>query len=104
MRTVDIALMRQRGLSIAEIAKKSGISSKEVSDRLKAYEHDGRGSISEKSGNHNSRQQAECMSEIFGNGHGGLVIFAFVFGSFGYGIDRTAAESGQQPQEDKYST
>ena len=42
MRTVDIALMRQRGMSIAEIAKKSGISSKEVSDRLKAYEHDGR--------------------------------------------------------------
>ena len=37
MRTFDIALMRQRGLSIAEIAKKSGISSKEVSDRLKEY-------------------------------------------------------------------
>ena len=38
MRTVDIALMRQRGMSIADIAKRAGISSKEVSDRLKAYE------------------------------------------------------------------
>ena len=42
MRTVDIALMRQRGMSIADFAKRAGISSKEVSDRLKAYEHDGR--------------------------------------------------------------
>lgn len=39
MRTFDIALMRQRGMSIAEIAKKSGISSKEVSDRLEEYAH-----------------------------------------------------------------
>lgn len=42
MKTVDIALMRQRGMSIAEIAKKSGISSKEVSDRLKVYEQQSR--------------------------------------------------------------
>lgn len=37
MKTIDIALMRQRGMSIAEIAKKSGIPSKEVSNRLKEY-------------------------------------------------------------------
>ena len=42
MRTIDIVRMRRCGASIAEISKKSGISSKEVSDRLKAYEHDGR--------------------------------------------------------------
>lgn len=42
MRTVDIALMRQRGMSIADIAKRAGISSKEVSDRLKAYEQQSR--------------------------------------------------------------
>lgn len=42
MRTIDMVQMRRCGASIAEISKKAGIPAKDVSDRLEAYEHDGR--------------------------------------------------------------
>ena len=38
MRTFDMVTLRQKGLSISEIARRGGITPKEVEERLKGYD------------------------------------------------------------------